>query len=176
MIPKTETTFDPEGKRNRLQDLLLAHQALKLRKKPVNLKESTFLALDTGEELLKLKDDSYGDFLEHVKQTGLTKTVAQDYIKVFKKFNAYREVVSILGSSKLRCLMRLKDDDIKILIEGGAVSGLTLANIAGMSCKKVISVFAKHHKQPILVIWHKRVTLFIKHIKLAFSAFAGGTK
>ena len=176
MIPETKKAFKPEGKRGRLQDLLIAHQSLRLRKKPVNLRESVFLALDTGEELLKLRDDSYGDFLESVKQMGLSKTVAQDYIKIFKKFYAYRETVSILGSSKLRCLMRQKNDAIKTLVEGGAVSGLTLADMTGMSCKELISVFAKHHKQSIFVIWRKRITLFAKHIKLAFSALAGGVK
>jgi len=177
MIPKTETTFDPEGKRNRLQDLLLAHQTVVERRNPETLKATTFLALDTGEELLKLKETLiFGDFIKCVKLMGIARSTAQGYIKVFKKFGAYREAVGSLGVSKMYVLMYLKDKDIKTLVEGGVVSGLTLADITKMSIRKVKSLFTRRNKLLHPVTWRKRVTLFIKHIKLAFSAFAGGTK
>jgi hypothetical protein len=177
MIPKTESAFESEGSRNRLQDLLLAHQTTITKRNPETLKATSFLALDTGEELLKLKETlAFGNFLKCIKQMGIKRSTAQGYIRVFKKFGACREAISIIGASKLYCLIGMKEKDIKTLVDGGAVSGLTLTDITEMSFRKVRSIFRKMSEYPRPMTMHKRIKLFTKHMGLAFSALAGGVK
>jgi hypothetical protein len=177
MIPETKTAFKLKGNRNRLQGLLLARLTAVARNNPEVLKATTSLGLDTGEELLKLRGALvFRDFLNCIKQMGISEETAQRYITVFKKFGAYREAVSNLGVSKLYILKHLKDKDIKTLMEGGAVSGLTLSDITLMSSTKVRSFFMRRNKLPNPITWRKRVKLFTKHMKLAFSALTGGAR
>jgi hypothetical protein len=177
MIPKTETAFKSEGNRDRLKDLLLTHRTAASRRNPEALKATTFLALDTGKELLKLKETlTVRDFSECIKQMGIAKSTADYYLKIYKKFGAYREAVSVLGASKLYCLIGLKEENIKNLVGGGTVSGFTLTDIVEMPFRKVRNIFRKMSEHPRPMTRHKRITLFVKHMKLAFSALTGGLK
>ena len=176
MIPEKETSLESEGGQSRLKDLLSNYQTAKTKRDPERLKATTLFVLDTGEELLKLKKQlAPGSFLQSVRHMGIAKSAAQDYMRAFKKFGACRETVYNLGAGKLYVLMYLKDKDIKTLTEGGKISGITLADIDGMTVREVKNILVKRRKLP-RPTWHKRVSIFKKHIKLAFSALAGVSK
>ena len=176
MVPNTETAFYPEGSRDRLQNLLSDYKSSQTKRDTEKIpeREKTSLVFEIGEELLKLKKSlGFGSFIKTVKSMGISRNAAQDYMRVAQRFGAYRDVVKDIGASKLCVLAHRKNENIKILIDGGALSGITLADIDRMSIREVRNCFQnKRLTKPIT--WRNRLLKFTKYIKLAFSALAGG--
>ena len=167
--------FEPEGSRNRFKDLL--YKKSKTKRSPKILKASASYILEAGEELIKLKKNTaYGGFTETVQNMGILPNFAQRCMRVFKKFGAYRETAEKLGAGKLYILMSMKEPDIKTLMDGGSVSGVTLNDIARMSIKEARNILIKRRKLPSHITRCRRMALFIKHIKKAFSVLRGGVK
>ena len=178
MVPNKETTFIQEGERNRLSDLLSTYKRAQTRKDTGKIPacEKTSYVFEMGEELLKLKKSlGFGNFIKTIKSMGILRNSAQDYMRVVQRFGAYRDVVKNIDVSKLYVLAHRKNENIKILMEGGTLSGVTITDISEMSLKEVRNFFQnKRLTKPMT--WRRRFRTFKKHLKLAFSALAGGVK
>ena len=179
MVPNTGTAFNPEGERNRLNDLLSEYkigQTKKDTEKNQLCKKASFV-FEMGEELLRLKKIiAVGDFIKTIKSMGITKTSALEYIKIVQKFGAYRDNVKNIGVSVLSILACQKNEKIKFLMEGGTINGLTIADIEKLSFREARNFLQKKRLPIPLLTWRRRFKTFKKHLKLAFSALAGGGK
>ena len=178
MIPNTETTFNQEGERNRLSDLLSTYKRAQTRKDTGKILacEKASYVFEMGEELLKLKKSiAFGCFIKTIKSMGIARTSAEDFMRIVQRFGAYRDVVKNIDVSKLRVLAHRKNEHIKILMEGGTLSGVTIADISEMSIKEV-RIFFQNKRLTKPMTWRRRFRTFKKHLKLAFSALAGGVK
>lgn len=174
MTLETNNTLTLEGKSDRLQSLFLSYQSIRHKKRT---EEIAGLAIDMGREFLALKSETpAGFFLKSLELNNIPISTAEYYISFYKKFGKYRDIVQKLGKSKVYVLNILNDEEVKSIMEGNAVYGLTLPDISSLSFKQFRAMLPKLRKTIFYTGPRKRLSLFTMYIKLAFSALTGGVK
>ena len=180
MIPTTKNVFNHEGTTDRLENLL--HNYLALRRKKV-IDQSIDMVFDLGQELLEIQRNNEIDFLKILVTLNIPVSTARYYINTYKKFGNYQEIARKLGVSKCRILVSLTHFEIKSLIDGDCVCGLTLSYIFLMTATKLKLIFPELiQTRPYFIKANKvkgvqkRLMLFAFFIMFAFSALAGGNK
>jgi hypothetical protein len=93
--------------------------------------------LEMGRRFIRIKaHEGHGKFLESLSRLGLAERSARYAMSAARRFSN-RPTLADLGSSKMKALTVLDDDDIETLEKGGTVKGMTLDDIDRMTNREL---------------------------------------
>jgi hypothetical protein len=99
--------------------------------------------LEMGRRLIRIKaHEGHGNFLQSLERLGMAERSARYAMAAAERFSN-RPTLADLGTSKMKVLTVLDDDDIETLEKSGSVKGMTLDDIDRMSTRELRENFRK---------------------------------